>query len=122
MTMADGAPSASTKASRRPRWPRTAVAIGSLVVAGAGLLASTELHGIPALHATPQAQRAAIGASIALADDAPPPPTRSLLAMRATPRASAALTALEANKPAAAAAISAGVGQTLYVTKTGRGI
>ncbi len=80
MTMEDDARSASTKASRRPRWPRTAVALGSLAVAGAGLLASTELHGIPSLHATPQAQRAAIGATIALADDAPPPPTRSLMA------------------------------------------
>ena len=80
MTMEDDARSASTKASGRPRWPRTAVALGSLAVAGTGLLASTELHGIPSLHATPQAQRAAIGATIALADDAPPPPTRSLMA------------------------------------------
>ena len=89
MTMEDGAAPASTKSSRRPRWPRTAVALGSLVVAGAGLLASTELHGIPSLHATPQPGpvRAAIGATIALADD-PPPPTRSLLATApATPRA-----------------------------------
>jgi len=87
MTMADDAVLASTKASRRPRWPRTAVAVGSLVVAGAGLLASTELHGIPSLHATPQpsAVRAAIGASIALADDPPPPPTRSLLAAAPAP-------------------------------------
>ena len=90
MTMEDDASSASTKASLRPRWPRMTVAIGSLVVAGAGLLASTELHGIPSLHATPQAQRAAIGATIALADDAPPPPTRSLLALQAAPRAVAA--------------------------------
>jgi lipoprotein-anchoring transpeptidase ErfK/SrfK len=86
MTMEDDARSASTKAPRRPRWPRTAVAVGSLVVAGAGLLASTELHGIPSLHATPQAQRAAIGATIALADDAPPPPTRSLIATPAGAR------------------------------------
>ena len=86
MTMEDDARSASTKASRRPRWPRTAVAIGSLAVAGAGLLASTELHGIPSLHATPQAQRAAVGAAIVLADDAPPPPTRSLMAAPASAR------------------------------------
>jgi lipoprotein-anchoring transpeptidase ErfK/SrfK len=85
MTMEDGAAIASTKSSRRPRWPRTAVALGSLVVAGAGLLASTELHGIPSLHATsqPGGVRAAIGATIALADD-PPPPTRSLLASTPT--------------------------------------
>ena len=80
MTMDDDARSASTK--RRSRWPRAAVAVGSLAVAGAGLLASTELHGIPSLHATPQAQRAAVGATIALADDAPPPPTRSLISDR----------------------------------------
>ena len=72
MTMDDDALLASTKTPRRPRWPRAAVAVGSLVVAGAGLLASTELHGVPSLHATPQAARAAIGASIVLADDAPP--------------------------------------------------
>jgi lipoprotein-anchoring transpeptidase ErfK/SrfK len=71
MTMDDDALLASTKAPRRPRWARTAVAVGSLVVAGAGLLASTELHGIPSLHATPQAARAAVGATIALADDPP---------------------------------------------------
>jgi lipoprotein-anchoring transpeptidase ErfK/SrfK len=69
MTMEDDAPPASAKTSRRPRWQRTAVAVGSLVVAGAGLLASTELHGIPSPHATPQAARAAVGATIALADD-----------------------------------------------------
>jgi L,D-transpeptidase YnhG len=39
------------------------------VVAGAGLLASTELHGIPSQHATPQAVAAPLGAVIALADD-----------------------------------------------------
>jgi lipoprotein-anchoring transpeptidase ErfK/SrfK len=71
MTMDHDALLVSTKAPRRPRWPRTAVAVGSLVVAGAGLLASTELHGIPSLHATPQATRAAVGATIALAEDAP---------------------------------------------------
>ena len=73
MTMEDDALPASSKASRRPGWPRTAVAVGSLVVAGAGLLASTELHGIPTPHATPEAARASIGAVIALADDAAPP-------------------------------------------------
>ena len=72
MTMDDDALLASTKTPRRPRWPGTAAAVGSLVVAGAGLFASTELHGVPSLHATPQAARAAIGASIVLADDAPP--------------------------------------------------
>ena len=72
MTMEDDANLASTKTPRRPRWRGTAVAVGSLVVAGAGLFASTELHGVPSLHATPQAARAAIGASIVLADDAPP--------------------------------------------------
>ena len=77
MTMADDALSASTKAPRRPLWPRTAVAVGSLVVAGAGMLASTELHGIPSPHATPQAARAPLGAIIALADDPPPPPPRA---------------------------------------------
>jgi lipoprotein-anchoring transpeptidase ErfK/SrfK len=80
MTMDDDALLASTKTSRRPRWPRTAVAIASLAVAGAGLLASTELHGIPSLHATPHALPALAGATIALADDPAPPPTRSLLA------------------------------------------
>jgi lipoprotein-anchoring transpeptidase ErfK/SrfK len=71
MTMHDDALPASTKAPRRPRWARTAVALGTLAVAGAGLLASTELHGIPSLHATPQAARAALGATFALADDPP---------------------------------------------------
>ena len=81
MTMEDDALLASTKTPRRPRWPGTAVAVGSLVVAGAGLFASTELHGIPSLHATPQAAaQAPIGATIALADDAPSAPTHSLLA------------------------------------------
>jgi lipoprotein-anchoring transpeptidase ErfK/SrfK len=87
MTMEDDALLASTKTSRRPRWPRTAVAIASLAVAGAGLLASTELHGIPSMHATPQAARALAGATIALADDPAAPPTRSLLAAPAGARA-----------------------------------
>ena len=79
MTMSDDALPASSKAPRRPRWQRTAVAVGSLVVAGVGLLASTELHGIPTPHATPEAARAPIGAAIALADDtAPPPRARAL--------------------------------------------
>jgi len=47
-------PAARTVALRRTRhWPRAAMAIGSIAVAGAGLLASTDLLGIPALHATP---------------------------------------------------------------------
>jgi len=72
MTMEDDALPASSKTSRRPRWPRTAAAVGSLVVAGAGLLASTELHGIPTPHAAPEAARASIGAVIALADVSAP--------------------------------------------------
>ncbi len=72
MKMEDDAPLATMTTPRRPRWPRTAAAMGSLVVAGAGLLASTELHGIPSLHASPQASAAPIGALIALADDAEP--------------------------------------------------
>ena len=91
MTMEDDALLASTKAPRRPRWPRTAVAVGSLVVAGAGLFASTELHGIPSLHATPQAARAPIGAVIELADDPP--------AGRAATLAPASATTLPAGSP-----------------------
>ena len=76
MTGEDDASFASTKTPRRPRWQKTALALASLVVAGAGLLASTELHGIPSLHATPQPAPAALGALIALADDpAPGKPT-----------------------------------------------
>ena len=71
MKMDDDAIPASTKAPRRPGWPRTAVAVGSLLVAGAGLLASTELHGIPSLHAAPHAAQRPLGATIALAEDAP---------------------------------------------------
>ena len=71
MTMEDDALLAPAK-SRRPRWQRTAVAVGSIAVAGAGLLASTELHGIPSPHATPASERAPIGALIALADDPAP--------------------------------------------------
>jgi lipoprotein-anchoring transpeptidase ErfK/SrfK len=82
MTMDHDALPVPTKALRRPRWPRTAVAVGSLVVAGAGLLASTELHGIPSLHATPQAERAAVGASIVLAED--PPAGRAASALPAS--------------------------------------
>ena len=76
MTMEDDALPASSRTPRRPRWPRAAVAMGSLVVAGAGLLASTELHGIPTPHATPEAARAPVGAVIALVDDAAPAPPR----------------------------------------------
>jgi hypothetical protein len=68
------APEADTP-SRQRRWPRAAVALGSLAVAGAGLLASTELHGIPALQATPPltGPGSTLGATIALADDDAPP-------------------------------------------------
>jgi len=83
MTMEDDAPIAPAKSSRRPRWPKTAVALGSLVVAGAGLLASTELHGIPSPHATPQATRAPLGALIALADDPAPSGAGVLLPLNA---------------------------------------
>ena len=73
MKMDDDALLASTKApARKPVWPRAAVAAGTIAVAGAALLASTELHGIPALHATPQATAGArIAATIRLADDPP---------------------------------------------------
>ena len=81
MTMEDDAPLASPKTPRRPRWPRTAVAVGSLVVAGAGLLASTELHGIPSPHATPPSARAPVGAIIALADDPAPGRPSALTAL-----------------------------------------
>jgi hypothetical protein len=43
-------------------------------------------------------------------------------AIRATPRAFTAAAAADANSSAAPAASSAGVGQILYVTETGRGI
>jgi lipoprotein-anchoring transpeptidase ErfK/SrfK len=115
MTMEDDARSASTKASRRPRWQRTGVAVASLVVAGAGLLASTELHGIPSPHATPQAQRAAIGATIALADDAPPPPKRSLIAtqtgVRALPPGSPSIGAFKGSPESRLIGIYRAVGQ-----------
>jgi len=93
MTMEDDALPASTTASRRPRWPGTAVAVGSLVVAGAGLLASTELHGIPSPHATPQAARAAVLATIVLADDAP------AASHHAAPMAPASASTLPAGSP-----------------------
>ena len=35
----------------RSHWPRAALAVSSIAIAGAGLLATTELHGFPALHA-----------------------------------------------------------------------
>jgi lipoprotein-anchoring transpeptidase ErfK/SrfK len=71
MSLDDDALPASAGASRPRRWSRAAMAVGSLAVAGAGLLASTELHGIPSLHATPQPARPAPGATIALDEDAP---------------------------------------------------
>jgi lipoprotein-anchoring transpeptidase ErfK/SrfK len=90
MMMEDDALHASPKTPRRPRWPRTAVALGSLVVAGAGLLASTELHGIPSPRATPGSAPAAIGALIALADDAAPgkPPAMAPLSAKTLPAGS----------------------------------
>ncbi|HEX7638595.1 MAG TPA: L,D-transpeptidase [Burkholderiaceae bacterium] len=69
MMQEDDAPAAG----RARGWPRTAAAVASVIVLGAGLFASTELHGIPSQHATRQASSgAAIGAEIALADDPPP--------------------------------------------------
>jgi len=72
---------------RKPRWPGAAVAVASLVVAGAGLLASTELHGIPALHATPQPSSTpdVPGALIRLADDDGAPVRAPADAARALP-------------------------------------
>ena len=95
---APGAPEAETP-GRKPRWPRAAVAAGSLVVAGAGLLASTELHGIPALHATPQRTEpgAPPGASIRLADDDDAP------AIHAPARGTAGATSLPPGSPLAGA-------------------
>jgi lipoprotein-anchoring transpeptidase ErfK/SrfK len=69
----DAVLAAAPAPARRRAWPRTAVAAAGIAVAGFGLFASTELHGIPSLHATPQpgpGQR--IGALIRLADDPPP--------------------------------------------------
>ncbi len=57
---------------RKPRWARAALAAGTIVMAGAGLLASTELHGIPASHALPQGvPLRSIAQTIRLADDLP---------------------------------------------------
>jgi len=82
MTLADRSTPASARTPRRPVWPRTAAALGSLVVAGAGLLASTELHGIPSPHATPPAARPLPGAIIALADESPAPGAAARLALQ----------------------------------------
>jgi hypothetical protein len=58
--------------ARKPWWPGAAMAVSSLAVAGAGLLASTELHGIPAQHAAPMAPAATpAGMPFGLADDVP---------------------------------------------------
>jgi len=86
MTMAHDDLLAPTKTPRRIRWSGTAVAIGSLVVAGAGMLASTELHGIPSPHATPQAAAAPLRAVIALADEPAPDATRTKWAAPANAR------------------------------------
>ena len=93
MTIEDDALLASTRTPRRPRWPGAAAAVGSLAVAGIGLFASTELHGIPSPHATAQAARAAVGASIVLGDDAPP------ASRRVEPAAPASAATLPAGSP-----------------------
>ena len=68
----DAALAAGPVPARRRAWPRTAVAAAGVAMAGLGLFASTELHGIPSLHATPQASAGQrIGALIRLADDPP---------------------------------------------------
>jgi lipoprotein-anchoring transpeptidase ErfK/SrfK len=84
MKMVDDAHLASMKAPSRRRWPRAAVAVGSLVIASAGLLASTELHGIPSLHMPAQAPVVPVAATIALADDFAP--IRAPLTLQATPK------------------------------------
>jgi lipoprotein-anchoring transpeptidase ErfK/SrfK len=89
--MEDDAVLASMKAPQRPRWPRAAMAVGSLVIAGAGLFASTELHGIPSLHISAQGASAPTGATIELADDAAP--------VRGPLNAPSAASRLPANSP-----------------------
>jgi hypothetical protein len=80
MTTAHDTPAASVEPpdsprppARKPWWPGAAMVAASVAVAGAGLLASTELHGIPAQHATPEAAAlAAPGLPFGLADDVRP--------------------------------------------------
>ena len=58
------------KRARRSWWPPAAVATGSILVAGAGLLASTDLHGIPSIHgATSTVSTTPRGSEMRLADD-----------------------------------------------------
>jgi lipoprotein-anchoring transpeptidase ErfK/SrfK len=78
-------PAAPSSGRRAPRWPRATLAIGSIAIAGAGLLASTELHGIPALHATPQAGDGQRGLPFGLADE----PVPGVVLTSATPAAEA---------------------------------
>jgi lipoprotein-anchoring transpeptidase ErfK/SrfK len=113
MTMEDDAPLASPKTPRRPRWPRTAVAVGSLVVAGAGLLASTELHGIPSPHATPRPARAPVGALIALADDPPSgtPPGMAPLSAKTLPAGSPFIGAFKGSPESRLIGIYRAIGQ-----------
>jgi hypothetical protein len=64
---------ASPKRAGRRWWPPAAVATGSILVAGAGLLASTELHGVPTPPSPPSARVAGPRPSeIRLADDDAP--------------------------------------------------
>ncbi len=113
MTMEDDALLVSPKTPRRPRWPRTTVAVGSLVVAGAGLFASTELHGIPSPHATPQAARSTIGAIIALADDpvAGKPPAMAPLSAKTLPAGSPFIGAFKGSPESRLIGIYRAIGQ-----------
>jgi hypothetical protein len=69
-----GAPDGARRPpTRKAWWPGAAVAVGSLAVAGAGLLSSTDLHGIPAPHATPaSATSTGAGLPFGLADEIAP--------------------------------------------------
>jgi L,D-transpeptidase YnhG len=113
MTMQDDALPASPAPPRRPRWPRTTVAVGSLVVAGAGLLASTELHGVPSPHATPQAAHALAGAIIALADDPAPgqPPAMAPLSATTLPAGSPFIGAFKGSPESRLIGIYRAIGQ-----------
>jgi lipoprotein-anchoring transpeptidase ErfK/SrfK len=113
MTRQDDASLASTKTPRRPRWQKTALALASLVVAGAGLLASTELHGIPSPHATPQAVPATIGALIALADDPTPgnPAVAPPLSARSLPAGSPFIGAFKGSPESRLIGIYSAIGQ-----------
>jgi hypothetical protein len=91
---------ASPKRAGRRWWPPAAVATGSILVAGAGLLASTDLHSLPATHAAPPTMSTGLRASeIRLADDDLPavPP------VDASPRAGARMPGAPANATATTA-------------------